>query len=151
MVNIAISYKLVHDNNWITITLSPDDYFLPDQEDDISIDSIPAYDHAIDYLVNISYLEIKSTLINLSDNESNQSITITETFWNTFKNRIIERIDSGLSVTYNEIIVQSIINDHPNVTEVIRFVREDNGCLTPVYHGLITDNADGSQSENKVL
>jgi hypothetical protein len=151
MITINIKYKLKRDNNFNTITLLPEDYFLPDEDGIIRFDSVPINDHAIDYLNNIFDSEIQTTIIQITDNEVIQSIDIRETFWNSSKNRVIERIDSKFAVIYNEIIVQSVLQCNPSVTEVIRLIRDNKIGLTPVYHGFITDNDDGSQSEQKVL
>jgi len=65
----------------------------------VSIDSVPIYDHAIDYLTDIADAAIQGTIITISDIAKSTIITITEAFWSDLKNRVIERVDSGLSVT----------------------------------------------------
>lgn len=150
MLTVVIKYKRKHDADWQTVTLPYDAYFESDQDDPLNVDSVPIHDHAIDYLSDLPASEIQATKLDISDTDNNLSISITETFWNNFNNRVIERVDFGFQETYNEIIIQSRTQEEPVVTEVIRLVRQQ-GVLTAVYHGFISDNPDGSQSEHMVF
>ncbi|MCE5199170.1 MAG: hypothetical protein ABFD54_16235 [Armatimonadota bacterium] len=143
MITVKIEYMPVGDTDWKIIDISPEIYFIEDEKP-FNVESIPQYDHAIDYLCDSSKLNIRITRIRIQDDIGN-SIEITETFWDKQRNRVIERVDSGCS-PYQEIILDLRVPDHH---EIMRLVRED-GYLTPVYHGIIVDNPDGSNTERKI-
>ena len=74
---------------------------------------------------------------------------IHETFWNEGRNRVIERIDSGVGVEYWEMIVEIRLSEAPTVWEILRCGREEER-LIPNYHGFIQRNDDGSETETKI-
>src|SRR5262249_33848733 len=112
------------------------------------LDSVPKYNHAVDYL-DIDRRLIRNTIIKLRDSQTTATLTITETFWNEGKNRIIERTDTGPGGEYWEVIVDTQAQDQSPIVEILRFGRQD-GLITPWYHGFIARNQDGSETETKV-
>jgi hypothetical protein len=147
-VSINIKYKLIHEQSWVNIDLTPQEYFDLEEYEDIETDSIPLFNHALDY-IKTDKEKVEITQIIIHDSAKQAQITITETFWGNQDNRIIERIDVGTVEEGELIIVESKIKDIPLIYEVIRFNRKE-GILVPEYHGFITQNADGSESEEKI-
>lgn len=145
-VSVNIKYKLVNEQSWVNLAISPQEYFDLEEHEKIEVDSIPIYNHALDY-INKNKKEIEITQIAIYDHIKHARIIITETFWDNQNNRIIERIDTGKADEGELIIVESKIRDNPLVYEIIRFNRKDE-ILIPEYHGFITQNSDGSQTES---
>lgn len=147
-VSVNIKYKLIHEQFWVNIDLEPQEYFELEEHEEIEVDSIPLFNHALDY-IKTDKDRVEITQILIHDSVKQAQIIITETFWGNQNNRIIERIDTGTNEEGELIIVESKIKDIPLVYEIIRFNRKE-GILVPEYHGFITQNADGSESEEKI-
>jgi hypothetical protein len=145
-IHITIQYKL-ESNNWVTIELNPDEYFELEPDEKVELDSVPRYNHAIEYL-DVEQHQILATKITLIDEQIKAKLSIIERFWNQGKNRLIERTEIGPN-PYWEIILEIQANQEPPLWEIIRLGRE-NGIVTPSYHGLIQDNDDGSQTETVI-
>jgi hypothetical protein len=89
----------------------------------VSLDSIPFYDHAIEYLVQDLEIQKESaiaTKLHLYDKSTKQERLITESFWNYGRNRLIERQDMG-DQPYSEIILEMLVSEVPEVWEVLRW------------------------------
>ena len=103
---IKIQYKLIGEQEWTTINLTPQDYFDLDDGEAIEVNSIPMYNHALDYIKNISK-EVVNTKITIEDTKTKEKIIITESFWNKQQNRIIEKIFNGSDCNEELIIVET--------------------------------------------
>lgn len=145
-ISIKLEYMLLDSNIWASVTLLPEEYFDLDPDEEITLDCVPKYNHAIDYL---DCDKVCNTRLEISDLSTKATRGITETFWNDGKNRIIERIDKGSGLDYNEMILEITVSESPLTWEIVRLHRQD-GLLIPNYHGYITKNADGSETEIKV-
>ena len=145
-LQVMLNYKLLKSEEWITLSISPDDYYDLEPGEIPEADSIPKNNHAIDY-INEDKGNIETTKIIIC---SNNKITklINEYFWDDGSNRIIERIDLD-SNNERLIELETKISDEPLVYEVMRLFRK-NGTLQPEYHGFITRNIDGTETEKKV-
>ncbi len=143
-IKITISYKLNHSNYWEYISLNPHDYFDLEPDEKITLDCIPQYNHAIDYL-NIDRTEISATKLSIIDENIENKSVIIEKFWHEGKNRLIERQDFGDS-PYWEMILEQELSQNPAVWEVMRLGKEDE-VIVLLYHGFLQDNDDGSQTE----
>ncbi|EGO63792.1 hypothetical protein [Acetonema longum] len=154
MIDIIIQFQEEGDLDWKAIELTPEDYFdlnYLDQNEILEIDSIPVYNHAIDYLKNLQKCVNKVISTKITIQEADKQISITEYYWNNQQNSIVERIDYIRSEKVLELIITSVkVKNDPVVWEIIRFVRID-GILVPQLHSFITDNPDGSQSEEKII
>ncbi|MGB0386415.1 MAG: hypothetical protein ACPGWR_16515 [Ardenticatenaceae bacterium] len=146
-VQITLKYKTVTNPDWLFLDLAPQEYFDLEPEEEVEIDSIPEYNHAIDYLA-LDSREIDTTVLILTDEEQETRRAITETFWNHGQNRLIERVDSGTN-PYWEMILEVQTGQTPPTWEVLRVCRED-GAMKPIYHAFIRDNHDGSQIETRI-
>ncbi len=149
-IYIKISYLISGLDEWKSLELSPHEYFDFQYTDihDSDIDSVPKYDHAIDY-INIDKKEVSATILQLSDRISEERIEIRTSYWNDGNNMIIERRDSGPNRLYYELIYSFKMSERPETYEIFRAVKKD--CIfVPVYHGIIKNNTDGSQSETKI-
>jgi hypothetical protein len=150
---IEIQYKIHNSPDWHSLDLTPEQYFDLEDNEPIEIDCIPRYNHAIDYLKDLNLWQKKTiivTRINLIDFSKKEQRQITERFWNQGKNRIIERIDLDLGTfhtKYNEILIETQIKENPSQWQIMRLNRQD-GIISPIFHGLIEENSDGSESEN---
>ena len=50
----------------------------------------------------------------------------------------------------SEIILVLNNNEEKEISEILRIIKNDD-ILVPIYHGVITDNKDGSQKENRII
>jgi hypothetical protein len=146
-IQVTIDYKLINSDRWESVEISPDVYFELDPGEEIELNSIPRYNHAIQYL-NLAPKTILITKLTLVDKLRNNERLIVETFWNNGENRVIERIDRD-SHPYWEMILESKISNSPPLWEILRLGRQD-GCLTRLYHGFIQESNDGSQTETLI-
>ncbi len=150
-IQVNLSYKLIDSNKWQSIELIPENYFDLEPNESISLDSLPFYNHAIEYLVEDLEIQreiVLATKLHLCDRANRQERLITESFWNSGRNRLIERQDIG-NKPYSEIILEMLMSEVPEVWEVLRCDRL-SGILTPSYHAKIQDHEDGSQTEYRV-
>ena len=148
-VSIKIKYALIGEEEWHTVDIFPQDYFDLDEGEVIEVDSIPMYNHAIDYIKKDSN-KVINTIIIIEDKGNKEKMVINESFWNNQQNRIIEKIYFGIDFREELVIVETKVKDKPIVYEITKAIRKD-GILMPVYHGFITENDDGSQTEIKVI
>lgn len=146
-ISITLEYQMAGSNEWMLLTLLPEQYFDLDPGEEIQLDCVPKHNHAVDYL-DFESTQVKSTKLKLLDMTTNTSISIVETFWNEGKNRAIERIDAGPNENYWELILDLQIQDSPLTWEILRIDKRD-GIITPNYHGFIQHNEDGSETEIK--
>ena len=150
-IQIELDYKLVDSKEWKSIDLEPENYFDLESDKIVSLDSMPFYDHAIEYLVQDLGIQKESaiaTKLHLYDKSTKQERLITESFWNYGRNRLIERQDMG-DQPYSEIILEMLVSEVPEVWEVLRCDRL-SGVLSPSYHAKIQEREDGSQVEHHI-
>jgi hypothetical protein len=150
-IRINLGYRLVDSKEWKSIDLEPESYFDLESGELVNLDSIPFYDHAVEYLVEdlaIQKESVIATKIHLYDKSTKQERLITESFWNYGRNRLIERQDIG-DQPYSEIILEMLVSEVPEVWEVLRCDRL-SGVLSPCYHAKIQDREDGSQVEQHI-
>jgi len=146
-MKITLEYRLLTNEAWKSITLSPDEYFDLDPGEQPNIDSVAKYNHGIDYL-DVEPQDMRMTRITIKDDINKSAITICETFWNNGQNRVIERTDCGAREHW-EMILKIRISEIPLTWEILRLGRRD-GTFIPWYHGFIRRNSDGSETETKV-
>jgi hypothetical protein len=143
---IELAHKRRDRPDWQSTSMRPEEYFDLEPGEAPSVGSVTRRNHAIDYLgVDASLVE--ATRIRITDSTSNASRTITETFWNEGRSRVIERRDTPGE--YWELIFETPVSAQPSVWEILRLGRRE-GLLVPYYHGFVTDNPDGSQTELRV-
>ena len=153
--NIAINilYKLQNTNEWCELKIDPENYFdkkYLDEGEIIEINSIPLFNHAIEYLEETYREKVSNTRLSITNNNFYEKIDINETYWNNHQNSIVERIDTNPKgvIIYNVIILTSLVNDSSteNTWEIIRFIKE-NAVFTPILHTFITENKNGVVSD----
>ncbi|MBD2302123.1 hypothetical protein [Nostoc sp. FACHB-190] len=151
-LNIFIDYKLINDLQWHIVEMSPEEYFdtsLLEEGEQLIWNSIPEYNHAIEYL-NIDPSLVSDTRIRVQDSESLKTLTITTTFWNNGNNFIIERIDNALDKAKYVMIIQTKLQEDPTTWEIMRFKKKSD-VLELEFHTFIRENEDGSQTEKKIF
>ena len=148
-VKIIIKYKTTDEVEWKTVNFLPEEYFDLTINEKTEWNSVPEYDHAIDYL-DVDLVSISNTQIRISDDELGIIRLITTTFWHNGQNRVIERVDSGPGISSYLMVITNLLQENPSIWEVIRFGR-DNGILNLKFHSFIQDNEDGSEMERKVF
>jgi hypothetical protein len=146
-VKIEIYYQLIDSRDWIFLELTPDEYFDLEPDEKVELDCLPRYNHAIEYL-DVENEQVIATKIILIDEILQAKRSIVERYWNHGRNRAIERTDIG-EYPYWEMILEVQVSANPPLWEIIRLARED-GVITPLYHGFIKDNNDGSQTETQI-
>ena len=140
MKNINFKYMTAQSIEFQTLNISIEDYFELDKDEICEIDSVPRFLHFHDYIdIKIEDLLFIHVIIEIEDKKRE----FKQSFWNQGNNFIIERIDTG-DIPYKEIIICSDIKE--GESEIIRFTFHDSQIL-PVYHGFISTNSDGTQSE----
>lgn len=146
---VKIKYKLFEKETWQTLILSTKEYFDLEEGEQIEVNSVPFFNHAIDYIKQDKE-KIEITKIIIEEKDSNKQLIISEVFWNDQNNRIIERTYSNTNIIEQLLITETQIQQNPLVYEIIRATRKD-GVLFPEYHGFITEQKDGSQTENRLI
>lgn len=131
--------------------LTPEEYFELEPGEEASIQSIPRYNHAIDYL-DIEARSVQNTRLQISDSEARQKTVVMETFWKSGENRIIEThdLDAG-GASHWEMIVSTRIKQDPATTQILRFTRDQSGPVQLLSHLHIRENLDGSETEARIF
>lgn len=147
-VEVSLEYQTTNEGTWQHLALTPEAYFELEPNETPSLESVERHAHAIDYLDPGLLATLRVTRLTLHEPKTGARRTITETFWNGGKSRVIERIDTGPR-PYWEMIVDARISEHPPTSDLLRIVRHD-GVPKLAYHALIRDNDDGSQTETRL-
>jgi len=145
---VTIEYRTIGSKDWRSVTISPEEYFDLEQGEEIDWDCVPRYNHAIDYL-EVGKVALRNTRLTIVDPGAGVTKQINETFWNSGKNRAIERTDKGPQIDYWELILEVSANEASETWEILRLDRSE-GVMTPNYHGFIQRLDDGSEVETKV-
>src|SRR5262245_39444008 len=152
-IDVTLEYKLIGQADWAAHPFQGEQYFDPDYLDpgeDPAIDDVPMYDRAIDYL-SVPGSLVEKTRLKIRDLLRNEGRTIAETFWNGGRNVIVERTDyKSDEPSYWEVIIECQIADKPLTLEIIRIGR-DEGVPCIYLHTYVTDQDDGSQTEQRVF
>ncbi len=143
-LTITIKYKYNNSLNWHIVNFLANEYFDLDPDEKAGWDCVPLHNDSLDYLdidrVLVQYIE--TTIVDI---EADVTQIFAETFWNKGRNRIIEITVNGTSY-WRETIIEINLENNPSICELLRYTKEDN--LSKIsYHGLFTDNDDGSQTE----
>jgi hypothetical protein len=146
-LTILIQYKLREEEKVYLTELTPEEYFDLELDEQVGIDCVPLYNHAIDY-ISVELEKIESTKISIADSEAQYIEITTEIFWDYGKSFLIERTEKDRDRVYNLRIINFRLSDSPIVDEIVRFETEDEFSF-PILrsHVLITTHEDGSQSE----
>jgi hypothetical protein len=151
-IEITIEYLLIDSDKWNSKNLTPKEYFDPDynDKDDIDVDSLPLHDNDEREYLDIGKEKISSLITKLKNNKTGSQVVFHTTYWNNGNNNFTERKDSGPIGSYHELIYGSKIQENPTIWETLRLVKK---CSTffPKLHSFITDNPDGTQSEEMVF
>jgi hypothetical protein len=151
---IDYKYKLFHAEEWLRKSIAVSVYFdlsSLDEEEQLDIYSVPMYNNLIEY-IDCNKKDIHQIYVDIVDVLSNRKLHFFQTFWNNNENWLIERIDSvNERIEYHELIISTVLpreisNNSELDYEIMRFQKKEDDikCL---YHGVVRDNADGSQSE----
>lgn len=151
VLQIFIDYRMNNSSQWQTVEFSPEEYFDISLDENIEWNSVPEYNHAIEYL-NIDTKLVVNTRIRINDSNFGDMTTITTTFWNQGKNFVLERTDKETKVSsyYCLLITNILLQEDPSISEIMRFKKID-GVLEIEFHSFIQDNEDGSQTEKIVF
>jgi hypothetical protein len=143
-------YRSSRNAEWSQIELTPQEYFDPDLDKPLDIDSVPRHDHALAYLNAESSKQITLTRMIVENRSQQKQREIATTYWNEGKNWAAEvkEIHNG-NLAYWELILNTLVSDNPEVWEVLRLGRED-GLLTVYSHSVIERRSDGSELDNPI-
>jgi hypothetical protein len=126
-ISIEISYK--HKDNVGIIekkySILPEQYFdLLDENESLDIDTLPKYDHAIEYLSNWEHGFDKKNISETKTvlREGMKTKIISEKFWNEGNNCLIECLELYPDNFSHLIIIVALINNQ--YSEVIRIFKE---------------------------
>ncbi len=143
-MRIRITYK-VRDESEKYLDFMPEEYFDPVDEDEnetFEEDGIPKFNHANEYLdiltENLQWTEIEIT-------ETNNGRNIKTQYFDNGKSWMSRRKDFD---GYEEIIISSQLNGSD--VHIVRIHKEHENWQVN-YDGVITDLADGSQTERKIF
>lgn len=148
-IKIEIHYKLDGNTEWNDFRIAPNKYFDLDEFEQPGFDSVPFFNHAIDYIEDCVE-KVVSTKVIISDEYKKTKRIINTSYWNEQKNSITERIDLSNGICESELIIETRIEDIPPIYEVMRIIRKED-ILIPIYHGFFTDKDDGSQVERQIF
>ncbi|KAF3888121.1 MULTISPECIES: hypothetical protein [Nostocales] len=150
-LEIFIDYKIANEPQWHTVEMSPEEYFdlnLLDEDEELVWNSVPEYNHAIEYL-DVEPSLVSHTRLRIKDSTIQKFLTITTTFWHHGQNFIIERSDKE-SGEPEIVIINTKLQEAPTVWEIMKFHKKND--LTELeFHTFIRDNEDGSQTEKKIF
>jgi hypothetical protein len=146
-IQVFIDYHQKNTSEWITIELKPEEYFDVESDAEITWNSIPRFDNAIDYL-DLEKSAINNTRIRISDSQFNLGRTISTTFWNGGENQIIERVDEGKNDM--QIIITNKIQENPDIWEIMRF-KKQNHTLQIEFHSFIQEDENEFQVEKVIF
>lgn len=137
MINVKFVYKLIDNNKWKELHITPEEYFDLDKDEEIEIWSAPNKMELIDYIEKEKdkVILIKVTIKN---DKNNEALIFKQTFWNNQNNSFYETIENNKT---SELILSSLVNNNQEemVTEIIRFSRKD-GFFRPTLHSFIAEN-----------
>lgn len=148
--SISLDLRYRRAGVWYDWALELAEFFDLDEGELPEYESIPAHDHAIEYMNFPHDAGVEATQVVLKHGDTQSCRTITEFFWNEGCNRLIERTDRvGDSVEFWEAIVEIQIERHPPKYEVLRFGRRDS-MLSALSHVFIQEQPDGSEVERQI-
>lgn len=152
-IKISIFYQIQNENTWYEVSIKPQDYYdtnYCDEDEEIDIDSLPLYDHAISYISLENKSIIKNTKLYIIDETTNEQIIIKEAYWNFQKNSMVERIDldTNENISNHEIIITTLVQEdiEKKVWEIMRFSKVKE-MFNPVFHSFITEDEEKLISE----
>jgi hypothetical protein len=150
-VNIEIEYLIRSSKKWKSLDLVPEEYFDLEYNEDTAfdVDSLPKYDDVNQYL-KVENQNLECTFVTLENIASKAKRTIKTTFWNEGENQFTEVKQSKDNQSHHEIIYSAQVKKNPIVYEILRCTNKGD-IFYPTYHGFITDNPDGTQSEEKIF
>jgi hypothetical protein len=142
-MKIRISYK-IRDESEKSINLTPEEYFDPlDEDENYEDHGIAKFNHAEEYLEipaeRLEWTEIKITETKIGNRIRTQ-------FSKDGKSWMSHQKDTD---GYEEIIVMSRLNDLE--TNIARIHKDKNENWRINYNGVISDLADGSQTEKMLF
>jgi len=146
-IDITIECEFLRPDTKRLLHLDAREYYELETDEPADIEnSSPLHAHAVEYL-GISTANVERTQITITDTDSNKTSIIDEKFWNSGRNRIIERRDNfGDSSDYWELIMDIATHDSPGVFEVLRLGRKD-GFIEVLSHVFVERLADGTETE----
>jgi hypothetical protein len=151
-IEVILEYRLLGESVWRRLPITPSEYFDADyisDDEELDIDDVPLYAHAVQYL-NLDSSLVENTKLSLINSRAGKATTIIETFWNGGANRVIERKDVVHDrEQYWELIIDSQIPGPVLTNDIMRIGRKE-GVLVVLSHVMITTKVDGSQMELKI-
>lgn len=143
--SLVFKYIIKGETAWRKLDISLEEYFDVEKDEKVSFNSVEKYCHLHEYLdYSIEDLLFINVLVQIGANARQ----LKQTFWNQGNNFSIERIDTG-DQAYRELVMSFLIDSEKQIFEITRIVLADEK-LYPAYQGFITDNQDGSQSEENL-
>lgn len=153
VIFVEIEYKMLNQQTWEKIKLTPYEYFETIDEDEYldskplneeyDFDSVPKYFHAVEY-IGCKLSEIEHTKLTIVDLSKNIKLIQSETFWDEGNNRLISTQFFGMEKPSHEILVETVINKIPKTIQQVKFLLEDN--LPKCQHQLVIQcQEDGSE------
>lgn len=153
MIDIKFKYKLIKDETWHTLSITPEEYidydYFDEGEEVIVSNIICRYD---DYRKFLSENEI-SNVVALQLEKSDvgylaKKRVLKEFFWNNQKNSLIETICTEIDKYKKEIIIASEfkLNKNDTLHETLRISRI-NGVLKPNLVAYFKYDIDGIDSQ----
>ena len=97
IITISIRYKMMNSKNWLNISLTADDYFDLDPEEDPEIWSVPKSNKPLDY-IKYNRDSVESIILSISDPVKNERLTIKQKFWNGQQNYLLESVEEKQDV-----------------------------------------------------
>lgn len=119
-LEISISYWFQGEDVEHCLQLSPPEYFDLDDRELPDIESVPIYDHAIEYVSECDR-PVGATLLTISDSNTGRKLMIQEGFWCNGENCIIRRQDfENCQLTYEETIQDLLVEKEPECRRITR-------------------------------
>lgn len=148
-INITISYRVRSQQQLYTISMLPEDYFDYD-ECDFDIDSVPKYMNPLDYINQRQ--DVTEIVVEIEDTINEKKLRLVNNYFDNQQSILSFRIEFDKEqTTYEEMIIDMCIPKTANNTlpahDISRFILTGDQYLC-IYHGIIYDNDDGSETEH---
>lgn len=132
--------------DWDTFMINEEDYFYePDENGYYSIESIPKFDSAVNYIESNKRNSIINTRTEIKDCITFKTMVFKEIFWNKQNNKICGQEDFDGK---KEIIITMTIKKFPERYQIIRMEKVKD-FFEVVYYTITEEDQNGFEIENR--
>lgn len=153
-IKIKLAYLRGQNDGWKTVEMTPEQYFDLSDGEPVDIDCVPQHSELLDYIPDNH--TVSKISLRIKNVRKRTELRVNISLWNHQRCRLVNRQEfRKKKMIHNEFIYESSLNlpnscNHSAIYDICRFTVEGD-LMDCVYHGIITDNDDGSESEYRVI